>query len=146
MSVAFLYVPNGHFLEALLVKMMLPVIAVLSLTAVAGVCHADDKREEKPRFKGVELYSWKDKSGNWTFVLLDGTNRLKKEGEVKAAKNQVKGVEKLKKAIAQLAAGEQVFWMHSIEGFEFPPAAIRKEIEQAARAAKIDFVTAAIKD
>src|SRR5262249_28652574 len=46
------------------------VTAALTMTILHGVCWADDKRrEEKPRFKGVELYSWKDKEGNWVCVL-----------------------------------------------------------------------------
>ena len=118
-------------------------LATTALTAVAlcGACRADDKREEKPRFKGVELYSWQDKSGAWKFVLLDGTNRLKTEEGVKSAQTQVKGAKELKKALARLAVGEQVFWTHPIKGFEFPPQATREEIEKAAKEAKIDLKT-----
>jgi hypothetical protein len=102
---------------------------------------AEGQREQKPRFKGVELYSWKDKDGEWVFVLLDGTNRLKTEDQVKGAKNQVRGAEGVKKALTHLAAGEQVSWMHRIKGFEFPPEATRKEIEKAAKETKIDLQT-----
>jgi len=117
------------------------IAAAFTMTVLHGVCRADDKREEKPRFKGVELYSWKDKGGDWVFMLLDGTNRLKTEEEVKGAKNQIKGAEDLKKALARLAVGEQVFWTHPIKGFEFPPGVTRKEIEKAAKEAKIDLQT-----
>jgi hypothetical protein len=113
----------------------------LTAAVLCGVCRADDKREEKPRFKGVELYSWKDKGGAWQFVLLDGTNRLKTEEGVKSAQTQVKGAKELKKALARLAVGEQVFWTHPIKGFEFPPQATREEIEKAAKEAKIDLKT-----
>ena len=114
-------------------------LATTALTAVAlcGACRADDKREEKPRFKGVELYSWKDKGGVWHFALLDGTNRLKTEEGVKSAKTNVKGVQELTKALARLAVGEQVFWTHPIKGFEFPPQGTREEIKKAAKEAKI---------
>ena len=122
------------------------IIGALTMTALLGISWADDKREEKPRDKGVELYSWKDKAGDWMFVLLDGTNRLKTEQQVKGAKNQIKGAEDLKKALARLAVGEQVFWMHRIKGFEFPPKATREEIHRAAKAAKIDLQTSAPKD
>jgi hypothetical protein len=115
----------------------------LTTAVLCGVCWADDKREEKPRFKGVELYSWKDKSGAWQFALLDGTNRLKTEEGVKSAKTNVKGVQELTKALARLAVGEQVFWTHPIKGFEFPPPAMREEIEKAAKEAKIDLKTSA---
>ena len=118
-------------------------LATTALTTVAlcGVCRADDKREEKPRFKGVELYSWQDKSGAWKFVLLDGTNRLKTEEEVKSAKTQVNGAKDLKKALARLAVGEQVFWTHPIKGFQFPPQTTREKIEKAAKEARIDLKT-----
>jgi hypothetical protein len=113
------------------------ITAVLTMTAFASVCWADDHREAKPRFKGVELYSWKDKSGDWVFVLLSGTNNEKQTEKVKAAKNQLKGTEEMKKALARLAVGEQVSWTHRIEGFEFPPEGMRKEIKKAAAAAKV---------
>ena len=118
-------------------------LATTALTAVAlcGACRADDKREEKPRFKGVELYSWQDKSGAWKFVLLDGTNRLKTEEEVKSAKTQVNGAKDLKKALARLAVREQVFWTHPIKGFQFPPQTTREKIEKAAKEARIDLKT-----
>jgi hypothetical protein len=121
------------------------VTTVLTLIVLQSVCRADDEREEKPRFKGVELYSWKDKKDCWVFVLLNGTNRLKTEEEVKGAKNQIKGAADLKKALARLAVGERVSWTHLIEGFEFPPEATRKEIEKAAEEARIDLQTSARK-
>jgi hypothetical protein len=115
----------------------------LIAAVLCGVCRADEKREEKPRFKGVELYSWKDQGGAWRFVLLDGTNRLKTEQEVKSAKTQVQGDKELTKALARLAVGEQVLWTHPINGFEFPPQATREEIEKAAKEAKIGLKTTA---
>jgi hypothetical protein len=122
------------------------VATALTLSVLQGVGWADDEREEKPRFKGVELYSWKDKGDNWVFVLLDGTNRLKTEKEIKEAKNQIKGAADLKEAFARLAVGERVSWTHPIEGFTFPPEATRKEIEKAADEAKIDLRTSTRKE
>jgi hypothetical protein len=113
----------------------------LTTAVLCGVCRADDKREEKPRFKGVELYSWRDKGGDWEFVLLNGTNRLKTEEEVKSAKTKVKGADELKKALDRLAVGEQVFWMHPIRGFEYPARELREEIEKAAKEANVDLKT-----
>jgi hypothetical protein len=115
------------------------IMAILTMTVLPRVCWADEKREEKPRFKGVELYSWKDQGGDWRFVLLDGTNRLKTEEEVKGAKNKVQGAEDLKKALVRLAAGEHVSWTHPIDGFEFPPEATRKAVRKAAKEANIDL-------
>jgi hypothetical protein len=37
--------------------------AAVSMTVLHGLCYADDKREEKRRFKSVELYSWKYQEG-----------------------------------------------------------------------------------
>ncbi len=112
--------------------------AVLSVTLLNGVS-GDEKREEKPRFKGVELYSWKDKEGAWVFVLLDGTNEEKSGIEVKDAKEKIKGADELKKKLGLLAVGEHVVWTHRIDGFEFPPEAVRKEIQKAAKEAQIDL-------
>ena len=105
---------------------------------VSGNCFAEEKREGK-RFKGVELYSWKDKNGDWLFVMLDGTNRNKEEKEVKEAKEQFKGVAALKKALSRLAVGENLFWMERIKGFELPPKEILAEIAKAAKEAKLEL-------
>jgi hypothetical protein len=116
------------------------------VTVLSSACWADHKREAKPRFKGVELYSWKDKGGDWLFALLDGTNREKTEAEVKGTKRLVKGVQDLKKALSHLAEGEQVSWRHGIAGFELPPKATRAEIEAAAKKAKIKLRMTAERD
>ena len=64
--------------------------ATLCLTFAAGA-YANENREEKPRFKGVELYSWIDDGEKLLFVMLDSTNTIKSSVEVKKAKNQLKG-------------------------------------------------------
>jgi hypothetical protein len=121
-------------------------IAAVAITVLHGSCRADDKREEKRRFKGVELYSWQDNEGGWVFVLASGTNRLKTENEIKGAKDLIRGNEALQKAFAGLAVGEHVSWSHLIKGFEFPSEVTRKEIETAAKKAKIELRTAAQHD
>jgi hypothetical protein len=115
------------------------VVTALLAAALCGAGRADDEREKKPRFKGVELYSWKDKGGAWHYALLNGTNDIKTEEQVKLAKSRVKGTQELKKALARLAVGEHVSWTHRIKGFAFPPQATQKEIEKAARQAQIDL-------
>jgi len=117
--------------------------AAIILTVSSIVCGADDKREAKPRFKGVELYSWKGKEGDWVFALLNGTNEEKSEEQVKASPKLIQGVPALTRALGRLAEGEQVSWSHRIRGFEFPPRATRDEIEAAARKAKIRLRTPA---
>ena len=109
----------------------------LAATSLGGGGRVDDEREAKPRFKGVDLYSWKDDTGTWNHVLLSGTNRLKIEAEVKAAEGRVRGTEALKKALSRLAVGEQVTWMRRLEGFDVPTGDTRKEIEEAAKDAEV---------
>jgi hypothetical protein len=119
-------------------KILLYIIVATFATGVFdGVCLAQEKREERPRFKGVELYSWKNTKGDWVFALMNGTNRLKTADEVKAPKNQIAGVGKLEKALARLAADETVSWSHQIEGFEYPPEQTIKRIEKFAKESKI---------
>ena len=111
----------------------------LAATSLGGGGRVDDEREAKPRFKGVELYSWKDDTGTWNHVLLSGTNELKIEAEVKAAEGRVRGTEALKKALSRLAVGEQVTWMRRLEGFDVPTGDTRKEIEEAAKGAEVEL-------
>jgi len=94
----------------------------------------------KPRMKGVELYSWKEKE-EWVFVLVDGTNRLKSAGEIRKTPNKLIGVEALKEAFSGLAEGEFVSWSHHVGGFKFPPKRIREEIVTSAKAAKVKLAS-----
>ena len=119
-------------------KQIVPsIVSALFFFVFSGVALAEAEREKKPRFKGVELYSWKSDKEKWVFVMLDGTNRQKSTGEVKKAKGQLKGMEALKTAFKKLAEKEQVFWLHHIEGFEFPSKAMQKKIASSAKEAKI---------
>jgi hypothetical protein len=113
--------------------LLLSVILVLAGLAVA---RPEDQRAPR-RFKGVELYSWQDPKTGWMFALLDGTNRLKTENEVKNAKHRITGVAELKKELARLAVGEDVFWIHRITGFEYPPDATSQEIREQAKQLEI---------
>ncbi|WP_020475596.1 hypothetical protein [Zavarzinella formosa] len=122
------------------------IAVVMTWVIPLHACRADEKREEKPRFKGVELYSWKDKAGDWMFVLLDGTNRLKTEKEIKESPATLKGADELKKALARLAKGEQVSWSaRDIKGLEFPPKEMRKAIQAAAKDAEIQLDAESVK-
>ena len=80
------------------------------LVAAIGCATAPPERAAKPAFKGMELYSWKPEGKDWSFSLLVGTNRLKSEEEIKKPEQTIVGVEGLKKRLAGLAEGEQVFW------------------------------------
>jgi len=67
-------------------------------------------RAEQTAFKGMELYTWQDKTGGWQYAILEGTNRNKTLAEVQAAPLDLQGV---KMAIGQLAVGESLFWMNN---------------------------------
>src|SRR5688572_8794485 len=113
-------------------------VACIAFLLTLPTARADEpKREPKPRFKGVEVYSWKDDRGVWRFAILDGTNREKTEKEVKAAPTVYAGVDRFVAALKLLAEGEQAFWSHRIKGFEYPPKDDLKKIDEAAKAAKV---------
>lgn len=113
------------------------VIAMFTL-AIPNSGAAQEKRATTRAFKGMELYSWKDKAGDWNFVLLEGTNRIKTEAEIKGAAGRITTAEKLLPALGRLAIGENVVWV-AIKGCEYPPKEIRQKIEKGARSAKIDL-------
>ncbi len=110
----------------------------ISLLALAGL-RAEEEREPRPRAKGVELYSWQAQNGDWLFVLVNGTNRLKTEAEIKETRPPLRGMMELSAALAKLAVGEMVFWNHLIAGFSYPPAEMRKAISEAAAEARIEL-------
>ena len=122
-------------------KLATLVLVCLAFLFTGPLATAGDepKREPKPRFKGVEVYSWKDDKGTWQFAIMDGTNRNKTEKEVKAAPTVYAGADKFTAALKLLAENEMVFWSHRIQGFEFPPKDDLKKIDGAAKAAKIQL-------
>lgn len=115
------------------------ILAAVALLAAVPTARADEPtREPKPRFKGVEMYSWKDDKGDWKFALLNGTNRQKTEKEVKEAETVYAGEEKLVAALKLLAEGEHVFWSnHRLDGFAKPADEVVKRVKKAAKGAKL---------
>ena len=125
-------------------KLASVVLACVAILVAIPTTRADEpQREPKPRFKGVEVYSWKDDKGVWHFAILSGTNRVKTEQEVKTAPTTYAGTDKFIEALKLLAEGESVFWFHRINGFKFPPKDDLKKIDEAAKAAKIKLERAA---
>jgi hypothetical protein len=114
--------------------LFLSVIVVLACRAAVG---AEGERAKRPILKGVELYSWQEPGSGWTFALVVGTNRLKTPEEVRDPQNRITGVEALKKRLARLAVGENVSWLHRIDGFEYPPGATIQEIKACAKELRI---------
>jgi hypothetical protein len=67
------------------------------------------ERALNPAFKGMELYSWQEESGQWYYSILIGTNRAKSLDEI-----QIKpiGINEVKVIISRMAVGESVFWFN----------------------------------
>jgi hypothetical protein len=87
-------------------------------------------------FKGVELYSWRTKSGSYRYSLLWGTNRNKRESEIKSPGCALPDVASVKKAISHLANGEWVTWLgdQAGHGSHLPPREILEDISAHCKA------------
>lgn len=69
--------------------------------------------------KGYELYSWQN-GNDWNFTLITATNRSKAFDEIISSENMltsdgfvklsVTGINEIKKVIALLPEGEQIYW------------------------------------
>ncbi len=101
-------------------------------------------RAEQTAFKGMELYSWQTKNGEWQYSLLVGTNRNKTVEEILSAPLDL---QETKNAIAKLAMGESLFWTNNVYdpgssqsvNFSFPPDAVVNELKEFARDKQIDL-------
>jgi len=125
------------------------ILTTLFLTLLASTVRADEPREEKPRFKGVELYSWKDDTGKFTFVFVDGTNRIRSADEIKAAPNQHKSVMSLQSAIEKLAPKETVSWYHTMmpkKSFQYPAKESIDVIKKTAASAGVKLSVPELKE
>lgn len=127
-----------------------------TLVLLAGGVYAADDRPTKKQFKGVELYSWQDPKDGWVFALLPGTNALKKEEWIKSEENKIVGVKELEKRFFDLAEGENVYWVFTLDErqrpdlsgvprFGLPDKELLEQVKQSAEKAKIDLVIAQVK-
>ena len=104
------------------------------------------EREAKPEFKGMELYSWQDDSGDWVFAINIGTNRMKTIDEIKI---QPLGFDELKLAISKMAVGESVFWFNNVihstaeqkNDLAMPPKEITERLKQHAWDVQVTIIT-----
>ena len=121
--------------------MKLAWLGVLSLMSVVLLLPAHgQERPSQKAFKGMELYSWRDSSGDWMFALLPGTNRLKTEVEVKKTGNRIPGVKELEKSFLRLAEGELVLWAHrDLDGLAYPDDRTTADIVSSAKRAKVEL-------
>ena len=102
---------------------------------------ANVSRAKQTAFKGMELYSWQNESGEWQYSILVGTNRNKTVEEIQSAPLDLQGV---KDAIAQLAVGESLFWTTNVYDavsvhFALPPEAVVNELKEFAREKQVDL-------
>ena len=109
--------------------------------AVICVQAEEPTREAKRRFKGVELYSWRDEAGHaWRFSLLTGTNRNNLRPEVTAPQGMAEDVAALKLQLAHLAIGESVIWTQLDRAHHLlPPREVIDEIVRAATALQLQL-------
>lgn len=117
-----------------------PIVAFMLMFVPALGFAQEAARAEKPTFKGVELYSWKDpSSGTWRFSLQHGTNRNKTLIEIQDPKQAIPGVSPLLEQVSRLAEGEKVSWFQSrsIPELSYPEVQVVKEIVEFAAKRKI---------
>lgn len=117
------------------------VLIVLSFMASLAVIPVEaQERPHEKAFKGMELYSWKNSSGDWVFALLPGTNRTKPETEIKQQEQQIPNTKELEMRLSRLAEGEQVFWFHpDHQGFSYPDPGMIDGIISLAKKAKVEL-------
>jgi hypothetical protein len=101
-------------------------------------------RAEQTAFKAMELYSWRNKNGDWQYAVLEGTNRNKTLAEIQATPLDSQGV---KNAIARMAVGESLFWTNNVYDpssgqtvkLPFPPETVVNELKEFAHEKQIDL-------
>jgi len=74
--------------------------------------HEKTKQQRHTAFKGIELYSWRETKTTWCFSLLLGTNREKSIDQITNPATKIVGVKKLKKQLANLPVGENIYWIN----------------------------------
>jgi hypothetical protein len=135
-------------------KMIVPVITAAFFTAsmVNGVQQPNQEGTGKVPQALYELYSWPDaKGGEWDFSILYNTSRQKAVSEVFSRKTSLKGLNKLKGRISELAPGSKIIWLgelttsdgHKVKGSEklgYPPDAIVDQVKQFAAARNIEVL------
>jgi hypothetical protein len=119
-------------------RLALIIFVVVAAALPVSIFGAEPIRAEKPMFKGVELYSWKDTASIWRYSLLPGTNRLKTKGEIVSGSAVIKDIDTLKIRLAALAVGENVFWFNAdAPGFAFPKSDVVADIVAYAKQVQV---------
>ena len=89
---------------------------------------------DQAAFKGMELYSWQDQTGEWQYSILMGTNRIKSISEIQ---ENPMNIGQVKAAISRMAVGESLFWLNRAsnafteKSFElvYPPGEVIEELK-----------------
>jgi len=118
-------------------------IALILFCYAAQLClGAQVKARPLPEeVKTFEMYSWQDEKGRWTFSVLPAITSAGFSPAVITRKSYaLSGVEALKKSIAKLPAGSQIFWLdHTLgiwkdakgsEQFKYPGPAVVADIRK----------------
>lgn len=133
---------------------IIPFVALLAIVILAACMHMPidkdaptvDHTPPAPlphSLKGYELWSWQAE-GEWHFTLITGTNRLKTVEEITTGEDvidpegwvriSVTGVDALKKTLARLPTGEQIFWVGGwylfFDRLSLPPQETIAEVQE----------------
>jgi hypothetical protein len=104
-------------------------------TAAAQTTASAPERAQQPAFKGMELYSWQDATGEWKYSIEVGTNMVK---DPVLVKSRPMTLDEVKVAISKLAVGEWLTWMGFIPP---PPEDIMEELRRCASLYQVNFQT-----
>jgi hypothetical protein len=119
-------------------------LIVVSLFACKPATLSSSERNVKPSFKGIELYSWQDKPGEWKYSILFGTNRVK---TIKEVKSRSVSIDELKIVISKMAINESIFWNNAADNgsgqdivLPFPPNEVIEELKQYASLYNVNLI------
>lgn len=123
---------------------MRPLSLVMLLACLITLISVAQTKSAQAPFT-YELYSWKDRSGEWSFSMLPTTSRLKTPKEIFDEKVTIRGMTRLKQRISRLASKSTIVCLGQLvegtERLELPPKKIIDEIRKAANARNIRLVT-----
>ena len=106
---------------------------------------ATPERAEHTEYKGIELYSWQDETGEWKYSVAPGTNRNKTIDEVKS---NPMSLDEVKAAIARMAVNERILWLTTIYDnngqvieLPYPPIEVIEKLREYASLYQVKLYT-----
>ena len=101
--------------------------------------------QDKPAFKGIELYSRQTEDGEWVYTILYGTNRNK---TVQEAGSGMMDIGEVKQCFCNMTGEETVAWMgeaydlvaDEMISFPRPPADIAQAISDYAAGCGMNLI------